>query len=118
MATLEVQRPRMRYRKNPQAGETRGLDDYEYYSYRFIGVKPANYAAFPVESGGTTNLLRSLTLVADMCIVDILGDAHLSTNGMTNFGNRKNFIFVDSPIPENQEPPRQEQDWSKNDRKD
>ena len=118
MATLEVQRPRMRYRKNPQAGETRGLDDYVYYSYRFIGVKPTNYTAFPVESGGTTNLLRTLNLVADMCIVDILGDAHLSTNGMTNFGNRKNFIFVDSPIPENQEPPRQEQDWSKNDRKD
>lgn len=109
MATLEVQRPRMRYRKNIQPSDTRGLDDseYEYYSYRFIGVKPTSYAAFSVNGAGTTNLLRQLTLVADMCIVDILGDAHLSTNGSPNFGNRKNFIFVDSPVQQSQDSPEQ-----------
>ena len=43
MATLEVQRPRMRYLQNPEmygSKESRKDGDYVYYSYKYIGIKP------------------------------------------------------------------------------
>jgi hypothetical protein len=96
MATLEVQRPRMRYRKNPTAQESRNDSEYTYYSYRFVGVKPTSYSAFEINGAGRSNLLRSLSLVADMCIVDLTGDVVGSTGTSTNLGNRTKFIFDSS----------------------
>ena len=76
MATLEIKRPRMRYRLEPKKKESRGEVEKEYvnYSYKFIGVKPTSYSPFEVNGVGRSNLLRSLTMVADMCIVDLTND--------------------------------------------
>ena len=97
MATLEVQRPRMRYRDRPSAQDSRKDAEYKYYSYKYIGVKPTNYAPFEVNGSGVSNLLRSLTLSCDMCLVDLTGDVAGSGSGSTNLGNRTGFIFADSP---------------------
>ena len=77
MGTLEIQRPRMRYRTDyPKFDEQSRLEaKYVYYSYKFIGVKPTNYTAFEVNGAGRNSLLRTLTMVADMCIVDLDDDA-------------------------------------------
>ena len=97
MATLEVQRPRMRYRSGATDRDSRKDAEYTYYSYKYIGVKPTNYNAFEVNGGGVSNLLRSLTLSCDMCLVDLTGDVAGSGAGSTNLGNRTGFIFADSP---------------------
>lgn len=98
MATLEVQRPRMRYLNKPEKQESRkDPTNYTYYSYKFIGVKPTSYAPFEVNGAGVSNLTRTLTLVADMCLVDLTGDVAGSGAGSTNLGNRTGFIFADSP---------------------
>ena len=60
IATLEVQRPRMRFRENAKSGDTRNVDDYTYYSYKFIGVKPTSYASFQPNASGPTTLNRNL----------------------------------------------------------
>ena len=73
MATLEVQRPRMRYRKNPKVEESRADAEYIYYSYKYVGVKPTNYAAFQPNAAGVSSLNRTLTMICDMCIVDFMG---------------------------------------------
>lgn len=52
MATLEVQRPRMRYKSYAQPMESRADSDYTYYTYKYIGVKPTSYSAFEVNAGG------------------------------------------------------------------
>lgn len=54
MATLEVQRPRMRYTLNEVSPKDSRTDakQYYYYSYKFIGVKPTNYSSFPVNGAG------------------------------------------------------------------
>ena len=93
MATLEVQRPRMRYRKGNEVNESRNDAEYTYYSYKFIGVKPNSYDAFEVNGAGRSNLLRSLTLTADMCIVDLTGDVAGTSKDTTNLGVRTGFIF-------------------------
>lgn len=97
MATLEVQRPRMRYREYPYKRDSRKDAEYTYYSYKYIGVKPTNYASFEINGGGVSNLLRSLTLSCDMCLVDLTGDVAGSGSGSTNLGNRTGFIFSQSP---------------------
>jgi hypothetical protein len=94
MATLEVQRPRMRYRSDPTEKDSRTEAEYTYYSYKFIGVKPTSYDAFEVNAAGRNNLNRSLNLVADMCIVDLTGDVAGTAKGSTNLGNRTSFIFA------------------------
>ena len=97
MATLEVQRPRMRYSEYPEAKESRNQGEYTYYSYKYIGVKPTNYASFEVQGGGVNNLLRSLSLTCDMCLVDLKGDVAGSSSDSTNLGNRTKFIFTQMP---------------------
>ena len=64
--------------ESPEAQESRNDVEYTYYSYKFIGVKPTSYAPFEVNGSGKSNLLRSLTLVCDMCLVDLVGDGPLS----------------------------------------
>jgi hypothetical protein len=88
MATLEIQRPRMRYRtySNSSEEESRNVSDYIYYSYKFIGVKPTSYDAFEVNAAGKNNLNRSLTLICDMCIVDLEKDVNGTSNRNTNLG--------------------------------
>ena len=93
MATLEVQRPRMRYLEYPGKVDSRNDVQYTYYSYKFVGVKPTSYDAFEVNGAGRSNLNRSLTLVADMCIVDLTGDVAGSAKGSANIGNRASFVF-------------------------
>ena len=44
-----------------------------------------------------SNLLRTLTLSCDMCLVDLTGDVAGSGSGSTNLGNRTDFIFSQSP---------------------
>jgi len=110
MATLEVQRPRMRYRENAKAQDSRNDSDYTYYAYKFIGVKPTSYAAFEVNSAGRSNLLRQLTLVADMCLVDLTGDVAGSSSSSTNLGNRTKFIFSDSPTSSPEEEDEEDPD--------
>lgn len=110
MATLEVQRPRMRYREYPSAGDSRKDAEYTYYSYKYIGVKPTSYNAFQINGSGVSSLLRSVSLTADMCIVDLTGDVAGSGKGSTNLGNRTGFIFGDSPNSGSGEQPDQEQD--------
>lgn len=97
MATLEVQRPRMRYRDMPSSQESRNDAEYQYYSYKYIGVKPTNYNAFEVNGSGVSNLLRSLSLTCDMCLVDIMGDVAGSSSGSANLGNRRSFVFTTPP---------------------
>ena len=60
-------------------------------------MKPTSYAPFEVNGGGVSNLLRSLTLICDMCLVDLTGDVAGSGAGSTNLGNRTGFIFSESP---------------------
>ncbi len=96
MATLEVQRPRMRYASMAQSHESRNDTEYTYYSYKFIGIKPTSYSSFEVNGSGRSNLLRSLTLISDMCLVDLTGDVAGSGAGSTNLGNRSSFVFGDS----------------------
>lgn len=110
MATLEVQRPRMRYRDYAEAQESRKDEEYTYYSYKYIGVKPTNYAPFEVNGGGVSNLLRSLTLSCDMCLVDLTGDVAGSGSGSTNLGNRTGFIFESSPDTGDGAQPDQEEE--------
>lgn len=83
----------MRYLEFPEAKESRNDAEYTYYSYKFIGVKPTSYAPFEVNGSGKSNLLRSLTLVCDMCLVDLVGDVAGTGQGSTNLGNRNSFIF-------------------------
>ena len=97
MATLEVQRPRMRFRRNAVASDTRDEIGYDYYSYKYIGVKPVSYTAFEVNGGGRNSLLRSLSFIADMCLVDLTGDVAGSSSASSNLGNRTTFIFSQSP---------------------
>ena len=86
----------MRFTKGePSIGESRNDGDYRYYSYRFIGIKPTAYSPFEVNGAGPTNLLRSLTLSCDMCIVDLFNDAHIVTDDSINNGNRRGFIFAE-----------------------
>lgn len=94
MATLEVQRPRMRYSTWTSSMDSRNDAEYVYYSYKFVGVKPTSYDAFEVNAGGRSNLNRSLSLVADMCIVDLTGDVAGSSKDSTNLGVRKSFVFA------------------------
>lgn len=96
MATLEVQRPRMRYLEKPTPKESRSDVKYTYYSYKFIGVKPTSYSSFEVASAGRQQLLRNLSLICDMCLVDLTGDVAGSGSDSTNLGNRSSFIFKDS----------------------
>ena len=110
MATLEVQRPRMRYRMQAEGKESRKDAEYTYYSYKYIGVKPTNYTPFEVNGAGVSNLLRSLTLSCDMCIVDLTGDVAGSGSGSTNLGNRTGFIFGDSPSSGDGPQPDQEEE--------
>ena len=60
MATLEIQRPRMRYRELDHVDESREFESARYfgYSYKFVGVKPTSYDAFEVNGAGRSNLLR------------------------------------------------------------
>ena len=88
MATLEIMRPRMRYVENAKAGESRADASYKYYSYKFLGVKPTSYSPFSVNASGPSTLLRNLTMVADMCFVDLTQDAIGIASGSTNPGNR------------------------------
>ena len=99
IATLEIQRPRMRYIKDGRTLESRfdAMDDYVYYSYKFLGVKPTMYSSFEVNGAGRSNLLRNLTLICDMCLVDLTADAHITEGTSVNFGNRKGFVFSDMP---------------------
>ena len=113
MATLEVQRPRMRYRSGATDRDSRKDAEYTYYSYKYIGVKPTNYNAFEVNGGGVSNLLRSLTLSCDMCLVDLTGDVAGSGAGSTNLGNRTGFIFADSPDPGDGAQPDQDDEEAK-----
>ena len=89
----------MRYRAGKDPKESRNDSDYTYYSYKFIGVKPTSYDAFEVNGAGRSNLLRSLTLTCDMCIVDLTGDVAGSSAGSTNLGQRNKFIFQSSSSP-------------------
>ena len=110
MATLEVQRPRMRYRENAEPKDSRKDAEYTYYSYKYIGVKPTNYSAFEINGGGVSNLLRSLTLSCDMCLVDLTGDVAGSGSGSTNLGNRTGFIFNQAPSTGSGGQPDQEEE--------
>ena len=112
IATLEIQRPRMRYKSYAQPVESRADTDYTYYTYKYIGVKPTNYSAFEVNGAGRQNLLRTLTLVADMCIVDLTGDVAGSDGSSTNLGNRTRFIFepTNTGEPEDGEDPEDDED--------
>ena len=110
MATLEVQRPRMRYKEYPSAMDSRKDSEYTSYSYKYIGVKPTSYSAFQPNGGGVSNLLRSISLTADMCIVDLTGDVAGSGKGTTNLGNRTGFIFGESPNSGSGSQPDQEED--------
>lgn len=110
MATLEVQRPRMRYLENPSAKDSRKDAKYISYSYKYIGVKPTSYSAFQPNGGGVSNLLRNISLTADMCIVDLTGDVAGSGEGSTNLGNRTGFIFGESPNSGSGSQPDQEED--------
>lgn len=96
MATLEVQRPRMRYTEFGKNQESRLDTEYTYYSYKFLGVKPTTYAPFEVNGAGRSNLLRNLTLICDMCLVDLTADAHITDSSSVNFGNRRGFTFEDA----------------------
>lgn len=96
MATLEVQRPRMRYTEFGKNQESRLDTEYTYYSYKFLGVKPTSYAPFEVNGAGRSNLLRNLTLICDMCLVDLTADAHITDSSSVNFGNRRGFTFEDA----------------------
>ena len=100
MATLEVQRPRMRYKS--QFGKDGGMQSrieqgYVYYSYKFLGVKPTQYSGFEVNGSGRSNLLRSLTMICDMCLVDLTHDSAGTSESSTNLGNRTQFIFSQLP---------------------
>lgn len=99
IATLEIQRPRMRYIKDGKTLDSRfdAMDDYVYYSYKFLGVKPTAYNSFEVNGAGRSNLLRNLTLICDMCLVDLTADAHITEGSSVNFGNRRGFVFSDMP---------------------
>lgn len=97
MATLEIQRPRMRYREDPLPGISRADQEYEYYSYKFLGVKPTSYAGFAINGNGPSTFNRSLTFICDMCLVDLVHDAQSGANGGENLGVRKNFIFESKP---------------------
>ena len=89
----------MRYTSRGQTKESRLDAEYTYYSYKFLGVKPTSYAAFPINGAGTTTILRNLTLVADMCLVDLTSDAHILKSTSENLGNRKSFLFSQMPQP-------------------
>ena len=73
-------------------------------------MKPTNYAPFEVNGAGVSNLLRSLTLSCDMCLVDWTGDVAGSGAGSTNLGQRTGCIFADSPDSGDGEQPDQEED--------
>ena len=87
----------MRFRRNATASDTRDVMGYDYYSYKYIGVKPVSYTAFEVNGGGRNSLLRNLSFIADMCLVDLTGDVAGSSSASSNLGNRTNFIFSQSP---------------------
>ena len=100
MATLEVQRPRMRYQSQfakEDEMQSRTEQGYVYYSYKFLGVKPTNYASFEINASGRSNLLRSLTFICDMCLVDLTHDSAGTSDSSINLGNRKSFIFSQLP---------------------
>ena len=103
MATLEVQRPRMRYRPDAQPEESRNDAKYTYYSYKFIGAKPTSYGPFEVNGAGRSNLLRNLTMTCDMCIVDLTSDVSGSSGESMNVGNRTKFIFEELPSPSSED---------------
>ena len=110
MATLEVQRPRMRYPSQfakEDEMQSRTEQGYVYYSYKFLGVKPTNYASFEVNASGRSNLLRSLTFICDMCLVDLTHDSAGTSDSSINLGNRKSFIF--SQLPDFQNPDEEEE---------
>lgn len=110
MATLEVQRPRMRYPSQfakEDEMQSRTEQGYVYYSYKFLGVKPTNYSSFEVNASGRSNLLRSLTFICDMCLVDLTHDSAGTSDSSINLGNRKSFIF--SQLPDFQNPDEDEE---------
>ena len=59
-------------------------------------MKPTSYAAFEVNGAGVSNLLRQLSMVADMCIVDLTGDVTGSSSKSDNLGNRTRLLFDDA----------------------
>ena len=83
--------------ENAMAKDSRNEGIYKYYSYKFLGVKPTNYSAFNVNAGGPSSLLRTLSLTADMCLVDLTADAAGADENSTNLGNRSKLLFADSP---------------------
>ena len=100
MATLEVIRPRMRYVNDLKTytnsqGKSRADNEslYKYYSYKFIGVKPTSYSSFQINASGPSTLIRTLTMVADMCIVDLLQDATGLESSSIKFGSKNKLIF-------------------------
>ena len=110
MATMEVQRPRMRYQSQfgiDDEMQSRTEQGYVYYSYKFLGVKPTNYSSFEVNASGRSNLLRSLTFICDMCLVDLTHDSAGTSDSSINLGNRKSFIF--SQLPDFQNPDEEEE---------
>ena len=110
MATMEVQRPRMRYQSQfgiDDEMQSRTEQGYVYYSYKFLGVKPTNYSSFEVNASGRSNLLRTLTFICDMCLVDLTHDSAGTSDSSINLGNRKSFIF--SQLPDFQNPDEDEE---------
>ena len=106
MATMEVQRPRMRYQSQfgiDDEMQSRTEQGYVYYSYKFLGVKPTNYSSFEVNASGRSNLLRTLTFICDMCLVDLTHDSAGTSDSSINLGNRKSFIFSQLPDFQNDE---------------
>lgn len=91
----------MRYRDDAMECDSRkDPNDYKYYSYKFIGIKPTSYSPFEVNGAGRNDLLRSLTMICDMCLVDLVGDVAGSGEGSVNMGNRQKLIFA-SPSSSN-----------------
>jgi hypothetical protein len=104
----------MRYRNKAEPKDSRKDAEYTYYSYKYIGIKPTSYNAFEINGGGVSNLLRTLNLSCDMCLVDLTGDVAGTSSGSTNLGNRSGFIFSQSPStgsgnqPDSQEEPKRD----------
>lgn len=116
MATLEVQRPRMRYVSNAKKKDSRTDAEYVYYSYKFLGVKPTSFNSFSPQSAGPNNLLRSLTFICDMCLVDLTHDGVGTSLNSSNFGGRKSFIFSQMPEPQGNDESDSEQNDDQSER--
>jgi len=71
IATLEISTPMRWYR--PEPGE--GAAELRNYSFEFIGARPSQYAPAEINAQGRTNLLRSLTIVCDLVLVNLEKDS-------------------------------------------